>query len=87
MGIEYELKVPPENWDALKQALNEHLRPLVLRIDPEAEADFPIAYVEMHEDVVYICDTLTNPAIASEIMRGIVDLMLLYSPSVTIVSE
>ena len=87
MGIEYQLKVPPENWDALKHALNEHLRPLVLRIDPDAQADFPIAYVEMQEDAVYVCDTLTNSAIASEIMRGIVDLMLLYSPSVTIVRE
>ena len=85
MGIEYELKVPESARVDVARALSEQLEPLLARLDPQASEPFPHAYVKTIPEGLYVCDNLTNPEVASQIIRGLMDLLLRYSPEVTVV--
>ena len=87
MGIEYRLRVPAQSRESVARALDEQLQSLIRSVDPTAGDAFPNAIVKADEDGVYVCDTLTDSTVAALVIRGIVDLMLLHSPSVTIINE
>ena len=86
MGIEYELRVPESERAKVAVALAHHLAPLLTRLDPKVNEPFPNAYVNVIPEGVYVCDNLTDSEVSAQIMRGILDLLLLYSPEVTIVN-
>jgi hypothetical protein len=87
MGKEYTLKVPADSQAAVSAALGEDLAPLLRRLDPEASNVFPSVYAVAVPGGLYICDNLTNPEVASSVMRAALDLLLLYAPSVTVAEE
>jgi hypothetical protein len=87
MGKEYTLKVPAASQAGVSAALGEHLAPLIQRIDPEASNAFPSVYAVAVPEGLYICDNLTNTTVASSVVRAAIDLLLLYSPSVTVTEE
>jgi hypothetical protein len=87
MGKEYTLKVPATSQAAVSAALAEHLAPLLRRLDPEASNAFPSVYAVAVPEGLYICDNLTNAAVASSVMRAALDLLLLYAPAVTVAEE
>lgn len=84
MGIEYHLIVPPESQAAVAAALTERLPKLLQRLDPNFGTDFPCVYAEQIDEGLYICDTLTDKGVAAQVVRSAIDLMLLYSQSVTV---
>lgn len=85
MGIEYELRVPESARVKVAEALEIHLAPLVARLDPKANDPFPNAYVNAIAEGVYICDNLTDSGVSAQIIRGVLDLLLRYSPEVCVV--
>ena len=87
MGKEYTLKVQAVSQAGVSAALGEHLAPLLQRLDPEASNAFPSVYATAVPEGLYICDNLTNPTIASSVLRAALDLLLLYAPSVTVTEE
>ena len=87
MGIEYTLRVPAAAQEAVVAALAEHLTPMLLRLDPRASEPFPNVYANPEAHGLYICDNQTDPAVAAEVIRSAIDLLLLYSPSVSISRE
>jgi hypothetical protein len=87
MGKEYTLKVPATSRAAVSAALIEHLPPLLQRLDPQAKEAFPSIYAVAVPEGLYLCDNLTDPAVASGVMRAALDLLLLFAPSVTVTEE
>jgi hypothetical protein len=85
LGIEYRLIVPPESRDAVAAVLAQQLPELMRQIDPESGSTFPNVYANPVDDGLYLCDTLSNRAVAAEVMRRAIDLLLLHAPSVTVV--
>ena len=87
MGKEYTLKVPVASQAGVAAALREHLEPLLQRLDPAASDAFPNVYAAQVPEGLYLCDNLTNSAVASSVIRAAIDLLLLYAPSVTVTEE
>ena len=85
MGIEYELRVPPSARAAVADALAQQLGPMLVRLDPKSNEPFPNAYVKPIAEGVYVCDNLTNSEVSAQVIRSVLDLLLLYSSEVTIV--
>jgi hypothetical protein len=84
MGKEYTLSVPFASREVVASVIAEHLQPLLSRIDPNACEPFPNVYVSQTPDGLYLCDNLTDPAVAALVMREAIELLLWRSPSVTI---
>lgn len=84
MGIEYRLSVPERDRSKVTSALNERLRDLLANADPKAGDPFPNVYVQCDSDGVYLCDNLTDATVSATVLRRVIDLMLLYSQSVTV---
>jgi hypothetical protein len=84
MGIEYTLSVPPECREAVGAVLSRELHPLLARLDPRATDDFPNVSATVIKQGVLICDNLTNRSVAAQVIRGVIDLLLLHSESVSI---
>ncbi len=84
MGIEYRLSVPEEGRSKVARAFSEQLPALLASTDPKAGDPFPNVYVQSGSEGVYLCDNLTDAEVAAAVLRRVIDLMLLYSQSVTI---
>jgi len=54
-------------------------------VDPKANEPFPNVFVKMIPEGLYVCDNLTDPRVASLLIRSLIDLVLQYSPEVTLV--
>jgi hypothetical protein len=84
VGIEYRLSVPEGDRSKVASALSEHLRGLLANADPKAGDPFPNVYVQSDSEGVYLCDNLTDATVSAIVLRRVIDLMLLYSQSVTV---
>ena len=84
MGIEYRLSVPENKRSKVAKALSEQLPALLQSMDPKSGDPFPNVYVQSDPDGVYFCDNLTDAVVSATVLRRVIDLMLLYSESVTV---
>lgn len=85
MGIEYHITVPASAREKVAEALSDQLSGLLNRVDPKANESFPNVFVKMIPEGLYVCDNLTDPAVASLLIRSLIDLVLQFSPEVTLV--
>jgi hypothetical protein len=84
MGIEYRLSVPEGDRSKAASAIMEQLPALLASADPKADDPFPNVYVQCDSEGVYLCDNLTDAEVSATVLRRVIDLMLLYSQSVTV---
>ena len=85
MGIEYEIQVPDEDHAAVAAALKNHLGPLLEALDPPQEGADPNVSVTEIPGGVHVCDHLSNKPVASQVIRGLIDLLLSHSARVSVV--
>ena len=85
MGIEYEIHVQDEDHAAVAAALKNHLGPLLVTLDPTQTSSNPHVSVIEIPGGVYVCDHLSDKAVASQVIRGLIDLLLSHSARVSIV--
>ena len=84
MGIEYQITVPKEFRSQAAKGLEEFLPALLERLDPRAKESFPNVIVHVIPEGVFLCDTLMDQTVGSEVIRGVIDLLLRFSDSVSV---
>ena len=84
MGIEYMLSIPPANRPTVRAVLARELPALLLRVDPRASEDFPNVFATIVEEGVLLCDNLSDESVAAQVIRELIDLLLLHSESVSV---
>ena len=87
MGIEYHLTVPENSRTKVASVLAEQLTPLLHRLDPRAKESFPNVFAQPIPEGLYFCDNLTDPAVASLVIRSLIDLLLHHSPQVQVIES
>ena len=85
MGIEYEIRVPDEDHAAVASALESGLAPLLRALDSTQVSTNPHVSVAQIPGGVYVCDHLSDKAVASQVIRGLIDLLLSHSARVSVV--
>ena len=85
MGIEYEIQVPEQDYAAVADALKNYLSPLLEALDPTQTSSNPHVSVTEIPGGVHVCDHLSNKAVASQVIRGLIDLLLSHSARVSVV--
>ena len=87
MGIEYEIRVPDEDHAAVASALASRLVPLLKTLDPSQGSASPHVSIAQIPGGVYVCDHLSDKAVASQVIRGLIDLLLSCSAQVSVVES
>lgn len=81
MGYEYRLKIPEEYRAQAAEEVKRRLPGLLERLDPDPVGNIDVRSIP---EGLFICDHLSNPAIAALVFRQAIDLLLRVSPTVCV---